>query len=219
MVSLLKSSDSNRERENNGGEADKCPFSGIGKLDMKSLWKNMHVENKTWLCFGKSCMQDLVPVCLLPCAILVICLFDHTNFLLGIFVLCIDIQRNSASKTSAAFHNLSCCCDLEAQVAYSMQMMFKLCSWSYKDFCVYLFSSKWIVLECFFWHTHACVYIKLVVFLCQYYRNTKVFSLKRHISATLSLSLFFLAKTWYSRRDNWMCRRDQSVAVQICQIL
>lgn len=86
---------------------------------MKSLFveKNTYLENKTWLCFETSCMQDLVPVCLLPCAILLIFLFDHTNFLLGTFVFCVDMQRNFASKTSAAFDNLSCCCALEAQAA------------------------------------------------------------------------------------------------------
>lgn len=105
-------------------------------------------ENKTWLCFGTSCMQNLVPVCLLPCAILLICLFDrlHANFLLGAFVLCINMQRNFASKTSAAFDGLSCCCALGAQAARSMQRMFKPCSWWCKDFCARLFSSKTIVL-------------------------------------------------------------------------
>lgn len=104
--------------------------------------KNTSFENKTWLCFGTSWIQDLVPICLLPCAILLICLFDRTNFLVGIFS-CIDMQRNFASKTPAAFDNLSCCCALEAQVACNMQRMFKP---SCKDFCACLFSSKWIVL-------------------------------------------------------------------------
>lgn len=47
----------------------------------------MHIlKGKTLLCFGTSCMQVLVFVSLLPCARWLICLFDHTNFLLGIFV-------------------------------------------------------------------------------------------------------------------------------------
>lgn len=113
--------------------------------------KNTYFENKTWLRFGTSCMKDLVPVCLLPCAILLMCLFDHTDFLLGIFVFCVDMQRYFASKTSAAFDNLGCCCALEAQVACNVQRMFKLCSWFCKLLCMPVFKqvdSPTEMLEC-----------------------------------------------------------------------
>lgn len=65
----------------------------------------IHVLKTKPGCCGTSCMRDSVPVCLLPCAVLLICLFNrvHTNLLLGPFALCVDMQRNGASRTSAGF--------------------------------------------------------------------------------------------------------------------
>lgn len=49
----------------------------------------IHVLKTKPGCYGTSCMRDSVPVCLLPCAVLLICLFNrvHTNLLLGPFAL------------------------------------------------------------------------------------------------------------------------------------
>lgn len=68
----------------------------------------IHVLKTKPGCYGTSCMRDSVPVCLLPCAVLLICLFNrvHTNLLLGPFALCVGMQRNCASRTSAGFDQI-----------------------------------------------------------------------------------------------------------------